>query len=61
MDQGQNPVPLEIARQADLAGCSNGVAKAITNNDDIAMPDGPKFKYRISAACVLENTPADPA
>jgi len=25
------------------------------------MPDATKFKYRISAACVLENAPADPA
>jgi hypothetical protein len=58
---GHDPVPLEMARQADLAECLNGVAKAITNNDDIAMPDGIKVKYRISAACVLENTPADPA
>jgi hypothetical protein len=58
---GQNPVPLEMARQADLAECLNGVAKVITDNDDIAMPDGTKFEYRIAAACVLENTPADPA
>ena len=58
---GHDPLPLEMARQADLAECLNGVAKAITNNDDIAMPDGTKVKYRISAACVLENTPAEPA
>ncbi len=58
---GHDPVPLEMAQQGDVAECLNGVAKAITNGDDIAMPDGTKFKYRISAACVLENTPADPA
>jgi hypothetical protein len=58
---GHNPVPLEMTQQTDLAECLNGVAKAITNNDDIAMPDGTRFKYRISAACVLENTPAGPA
>jgi hypothetical protein len=52
---GYDAVPLEMSRQADLAECLNGVAKAITNHDDIAMPDGTKFKYRIS------NTPADPA
>jgi hypothetical protein len=54
---GHNPVPPQV----DLAECLNGVAKVITDNDDIAMPDGTKFKYRIAAACVLENTPADPA
>ena len=58
---GHDPVPLEMARQTDVAECLNGVAKAITNSDDIVMPDGTKLKYRISAACVLENTPADPA
>ncbi len=58
---GRDTVPLEITPQADLAECLNGVAKVITDNDDIAMPDGTKFQYRIAAACVLENTPADPA
>jgi hypothetical protein len=58
---GHNPVPLEMTPQVDLAECLNGVAKVITDNDDIAMPDGTKFKYRIAAACVLENTPANPA
>ncbi len=28
---------------------------------EMSRPDGTKFKYRISAACVLENTPAEPA
>ena len=58
---GYDPVTLEMSRQVDLGECLNGVAKAITNHDDIAMPDGTKFKYRIAAACVLENTPANPA
>ena len=49
------------AEKVRAGGKLIAVAKAITNHDDIAMLDGTKFKYRISAACVLENTPADPA
>ena len=48
---GHNPVPLEMTRQADLAECLNGVAKVITDNDDIAMPDGTKDTLNNNCYC----------